>query len=53
MLMALAGAATALVSIAVGFVVGTLYGIRFAYKLLEREGRLRPVTPPAIARTDP
>ena len=48
----LAGAATALVSIAVGFVVGTLYGIKFAHKLLEREGRLKPVTPPAIARTD-
>lgn len=43
----LAGAAMAFVSLVVGVVIG----MKFAHKILEREGRLRPVTPPAVART--
>lgn len=47
-LMILAGAATALVSLVVGIVIG----MKFAYKILEHEGRLRPVVPPAVAHTE-
>lgn len=51
--MILAGAVTALISVLVGFVAGAVMGMKFAYKILEHEGRLRPVTPPAVASRMP
>ena len=50
MLMVLAGAATALVAFVFGAVVGIKFGTKMTYQLLEREGRLIPVTPPAVVR---
>lgn len=49
-MMILAGAITMLVGLFVGFVIGFVYGAKAAHKLLEREGRLRPTVPPAVAR---
>lgn len=46
----LAGAITALVGFVVGAVVGIIYGAKFAHRILEREGRLIPLSPPAVAR---
>ena len=51
-MMILAGAVTALVSVCAGFIAGAVMGMKFAYKILEREGRLRPVTPPAVRVED-
>ena len=39
-----------LIGIVVGIVIGFVFGSKFTYKLLEYEGRLKPVTPPAVVR---
>lgn len=52
MLLVLAGAVIALVSLMVGLIVGIVYGAKFANRILEREGRLIPRTPPAVARRE-
>jgi len=46
LLLVLAGVVTSFVSLVVGIVIG----MKFAHRILEREGSLVPVTPPATAR---
>jgi len=41
-----------LVGLGVGFIWGVVYGEKFAYKILEREGRLKPGVPPAVRSSD-
>jgi NADH:ubiquinone oxidoreductase subunit 6 (subunit J) len=38
------------VMVLVAFVAGIVVGMKCAHKFLEREGRLSPRTPPAVAR---
>lgn len=49
MLLVAVGALTAIVGLVVGAIVGVIYGARFKERILEREGRLIPRTPPAVA----
>lgn len=49
MLTIIFGAVVSLISLMVGIVVGIHYGAKFTHRILEREGRLIPRTPPAVA----
>jgi len=44
------GSLVMLIGILVGIVIGFVFGSKFTYRLLEHEGRLKPETPPTVAR---